>query len=402
MAPRSARTPQGTPSFFSVHPRQGMLKITVMLYPRRPAPPAEVPFSKRFAVIIITIIPNSQPMSVTQAFTIQYKHLFEKPNPLSFRISHHYPLALPNPGAQIWSFAITPTLDLSAILLRFRPLKPCLQRLPALLIIPLLHFLAFLQSPFCHPNHKTAFEHKCHAFLPNLHRLQLCARSLRVRHAIGPMRTHHVVQTCASGLETAATLGVVITVNETHELGHGVTVVPGGPECLFRYQPAGRKNDKVSHSGAQVFRWGCENREDAWIWMVVGDGANGTEASEIVFIGVVEAMPGDDVKGRVRLRSRKEAASKLREESICGRAREIFNKRCGGGLKVAGIGQAIGPNGTKLGELEVVLVELEDVAADWAIGERNMVTNSARNDAYFTWTDEQTAKLGANIKDSVL
>lgn len=136
--------------------------------------------------------------------------------------------------------------------------------------------------------------------------------------------------------------------------------------------------------------------------MVVGDGANGTEAGKIIFVGVVEAMPCDDVEGRVRLGSRKEATSKFREESVSGLARGIFDKRRGGGLKVAGIGQAIGPDGTKFGELKVVLVEFEDVATNWAVGERNMVTDSARNDTYFIWTDEETAKLSADIEDSVL
>lgn len=135
--------------------------------------------------------------------------------------------------------------------------------------------------------------------------------------------------------------------------------------------------------------------------MVVGDGANGTEAGEVIFVGVVEAMPGDDVEGSVRLGSRKEATSKFREESVSCLAR-VFNKRRSGGLEVAGISQAIGPDGTKFRELKVVLVEFEDVAADWAVGERNMVTDSARNDTYFIWTDEETAKLSADIEDSVL
>lgn len=216
------------------------------------------------------------------------------------------------------------------------------------------------------------------------------------------MRTHHVVQTCATWLETATALGVVITVNEAHEFGHGVAVVPRGPECVFRYQPTGRKNDKVSNCGAHVFRWGGEHREDARVGMIVGDGTNGAEAGEVVFIRVVEAMPGDDVEGRVCLGGRKEATSKFRQESVRGRARGVFSKRRRGGLKVTGIGQAIGPDGTKFGQLEVILVEFEDVAADWAVGERNVITNSARNDAYFIWTDEKIAKFSANIEDSVL
>lgn len=151
-----------------------------------------------------------------------------------------------------------------------------------------------------------------------------------------------------------------------------------------------------------MFRWGGEHREDTWVGMVVGDGANGAEAREIVFVRVVEAMPGDHVEGRVCLGSSEEAASKFREQSVCGRARGVFDKRRGRSLKVAGIGQAIGPDGTKFGELEVVLVELEDVAADWAVGKRNMITDTARNHAYFIWTDEETAKLCAYVKDSVL
>lgn len=83
--------------------------------------------------------------------------------------------------------------------------------------------------------------------------------------------------------------------------------------------------------------------------MVVGDGADGAEAAEVVFVGIVEAVPGDDIEGGVSLRGGEKAACEFREERVgCG-ARRIFDEGSGGGLEITGVGEAIGPDGTELG-----------------------------------------------------
>ena len=51
--------------------------------------------------------------------------------------------------------------------------------------------------------------------------------------------------------------------------------------------------------------------------MVVGYAAEGVEACEVIFVGIVGAMPSDDVEGGVFLGSREEAAGEFGEYGVC-------------------------------------------------------------------------------------
>ena len=99
--------------------------------------------------------------------------------------------------------------------------------------------------------------------------------------------------------------------DEAHELGHGVAVVERWAEGIFGDEPSGWENDEVGDGGPGALRGGGEDGEDAWIRMVVGDGANGTEASEVILIGVVGAVPSDDIKGCVGLGGGEETTCEL-------------------------------------------------------------------------------------------
>lgn len=134
--------------------------------------------------------------------------------------------------------------------------------------------------------------------------------------------------------------------------------------------------------------------------MVVGDGAEGVEAREVVLVGVVCTVPGDDVEGGVRLFGGEEVACEFAQDGPRGGC--ILLEVCDRDLEVAGVGQAIRSDGTEIREREVALVQLEDVAADGAGGELNAVLDAAGDDADFVWADEEVAEFGADVEDAVL
>ena len=102
--------------------------------------------------------------------------------------------------------------------------------------------------------------------------------------------------------------------------------------------------------------------------MVVRDAADGVEAAEVVFVGVVGAVPGDDVEGCVGLRGGEEMTIKFGEEGVGSAAGVVFGEGGDGCLEVARVGETIRADGAKLGELEVSLVELEYITSDRSVG----------------------------------
>ena len=120
----------------------------------------------------------------------------------------------------------TTILDHSALL------KMRLQRLPTLSIIPLLHLLTSLEPPLGQPDHVATLEHERHAPLADLLRLEIGVAGLFVRGRVGSVGGHDVVQRGAGGLETPARFGVVGAVDQAHEFGHCVAVVPWWAEGL--------------------------------------------------------------------------------------------------------------------------------------------------------------------------
>lgn len=177
-------------------------------------------------------------------------------------------------------------------------------------------------------------------------------------------------------------------------------MVPRGPERVFLHQPAGREDDKVSDGGADVVGLRCQDRVDAGIGVVEGDAADDAEAAQVVFVGVVQAVPGDDVKGRVVLLGRVQVACEFGGQSPGGVG--VFVEGGDRGLEVAGVGEAVGSDGPEFGELEVPLVELEDVAADWTGGEGDAVADTAGDDADLIGPHEDLAELGLDVEHAVL
>lgn len=179
-------------------------------------------------------------------------------------------------------------------------------------------------------------------------------------------------------------------------------MVPGRAERVFCDEPAGRENHKVGDCGSRGGGGGCEDGEDAGIRMVVGDGADSVEAGEVVFVGVVEAVPGDDVEGGVCLCGCEEAAGKFGKEGVCCVPRSVFSEGGFRGLEISRVGEAVGTDRAKLREVEVALMEFENVATDRAVGKGDAVTDAAGDDADFVGTDKERTKFSNDIESTML
>lgn len=187
------------------------------------------------------------------------------------------------------------------------------------------------------------------------------------------MGTHDIVQTSSRRLESTTCFRIVIPANQSHEFRHGVTVVPRWTEGVLSYQPAGREDDKVCNGCSGVIGGAGENGVDGGIGVVEGNGANGVEAAQVVLVGVVVSVPGDDVEGGVVLAGGEEGVIEFAEEAVFGSL--LFVVKGGdGSLEVPSVGETVGANRAEFGELEVALVEFEDVASYWAGGEGDTVS----------------------------
>ena len=90
-------------------------------------------------------------------------------------------------------------------------------------------------------------------------------------------------------------------------------MVPGRAKGVLANKPSWRKDYKVSDGGTDMIGGTSENGEDAGVWVVVGDTADGAESPEIVFIGIVETMPGYHVEGSMVLFGGEEMPIELAE-----------------------------------------------------------------------------------------
>ena len=131
----------------------------------------------------------------------------------------------------------------------------------------------------------------------------LCGLSSAARRAlpglgVGTVRGHAIVQAGAAGQE-AFGLGVVDAVQQAHELGHDVAVIPGRPERVLADQPARREDDEVDIGGAGHIRRRGQHAVDRRIGMIEAHRADHHEAREVVFVRRKIAVPGDDVERRM-------------------------------------------------------------------------------------------------------
>lgn len=242
--------------------------------------------------------------------------------------------------------------------------KVALEWCPAVVVVLLLHLLASLQAPFRHTYHQRAaedvsllfhqalalnlpLEHEGHASVTDLGRLQLGIASPLERIRVRTVRAHHIVQASAGRLEAASSLCVVVSCDQAHELGHGVTVVPWGPEGVLSNEPTRWEDDKVSNGGADVVGGPGQNGIDGGVRVIKRDRPDGVESAEVVLVGVVVAVPCDDVEGGVVLTSGEKCVVELAEQLVLGLLFLVIESS-NGGLEVTGIGQAVGPDRAQL------------------------------------------------------
>ena len=126
-------------------------------------------------------------------------------------------------------------------------------------------------------------------------RLELGGARTLVRFEVGPVRGHAVVDRHAARQE-AARLGVVLAVHEAHQLAHHVAMEPGRSKSIFRDRPARGENDEVAVGDAGLAGGRGEHSEDRRIRMVKAHRVDRHEARELVLVGHVSAVPGDNIE----------------------------------------------------------------------------------------------------------
>jgi hypothetical protein len=211
------------------------------------------------------------------------------------------------------------------------------------------------------------FKHECHTTFPNLLRFQVCIAGLFVALRVRPMSTHDIVQTRACWPKSPTLFSIVISRNQSHELGHHISVVPWWTECTLGHEPARRENHEIRYCRAYMVRGTSENSEDRRVRMIERDAPDDIEPAQIIFIRIVIPVPSDDVEHRVVLSSTEERVVKFADHT---KLRAVIHlgvvKICSRRLEVSCIGKAIRANGSKLRKLEVTLVQLANITSYWS------------------------------------
>lgn len=151
-------------------------------------------------------------------------------------------------------------------------------------------------------------------------------------------------------------------------------------------EPAWWEYDKIRDGCAGVIALGGENGEYGGIGMVEAYAAYRIESSKIILVGIVQAVPSDDVEWSVVLLGGEQVASKLGQK---GPLRvSIFVEGGYRGLEIADIRKTVRSDGSQFRKLEVALVQLENVAPDWPVLKVNAISNSSRNDTDLVGADK--------------
>jgi len=301
------------------------------------------------------------------------------------------------------------------LLLRRHTLGPPpvhLDALPRVRAVLLLDLLARPEPPLGDPDHEAALEHEGAASGADELGLEPGdVPGALVAGRVGAVPAHDVVQARAARAESALAglLGVVHAPDQAHELGHGVAVVPRRAEGVLGHEPAGREDDKVGDRRARAVRHRGEHGEDARVRVVERDAPDGVEPAQVVLVWEVVAVPGDHVKGRVRLLRVEQGVVELARDPVLvgpvgGRAGAVVLGEAGEGrLEVARVGEAVGPDGPQLRQRKVALVQLQRVPPDRVVaGQGHLELDAARHDADLHRPDQQVSQLGADVEHALL
>src|ERR1700743_699260 len=121
---------------------------------------------------------------------------------------------------------------------------------------------------------------------------------------------------------------------------------------------------------------------------------------EVVLAGSVVPMPGDDIERRVVEGGAPQVPLKL-GDYLKGAvvAVVICGMRC---EEVAGVGQAVGSDGAKLGQTEAGSVVLENVAASLRVVQLDTKLDAARNEGDLAGGEAEDAELGVECEAAKL
>jgi hypothetical protein len=150
----------------------------------------------------------------------------------------------------------------------------------------------------CNLHWQAAFKHECHALIIIGWHIARILHCFLVGCLIGSMWYHAIVQGCSTRYKTTCLFGIVCAINETHVLGHAVPMKPWWSKRIaVRRHVAGWKNNKIRHCRTGVRTRARQDGIHAGVHVIVGYGINGTKAFQVILVGKVIPMPGNNIKG---------------------------------------------------------------------------------------------------------
>ncbi|MPL83872.1 hypothetical protein SDC9_29831 [bioreactor metagenome] len=237
-----------------------------------------------------------------------------------------------------------------------------------------------------------------------LHRLGLIDRHHRLGRtmleggAVGAVRQHAVVQAHAARDE-ALRLGIIDAIDVAHQLGHDVLVIPRRAEAVLGHHPALAEQHEIDVGGAFLTRGRGQHGEDRRIGMVEQDRTHRAVGAQIVFVGAVIAVPGDDVERAVIDPGLVEAAAPLDDHA---RTRLAVLEGGDGAFEVARVGEAVRADRAAAGQVELLAVILAHEAAGGAVQHLDPIDEAARQDGDFLGLEVDHAELGAEPQPALL
>ena len=209
---------------------------------------------------------------------------------------------------------------------------------------------------------ETRFEHERHRVV-QVNRIVAGVTGFHERVVIRAVRQHAVVQTDSAWHKTLR-LRIVLAVNVAHQLGHDVLVIPRRTESILLRKPAWWEDDKVDVGCAFFCGRSCKYGEDRRVGVVKGDRSDRRVMSQVVLIGCVVSVPGNDVQGRVIDFRAMEFSAPFHSDTASFVA---ILEPCGRSFEVTRIGQAVGADRAAARQREFGAIVFADESASFFI-----------------------------------
>ena len=199
-------------------------------------------------------------------------------------------------------------------------------------------------------------------------------------------------------------LCVIRTGDISHELCHRVAVIIRRPESVLADKPPWREDHKINDSLAWIIGLTCKHSKDAWVGMIVANGADRVELLEVILVRNVVALPGHNIERRVVLLIDEVLTTILANNLPLALRARIFLKVADGRLEMSQISESIRANWAKIRNGEVRLESLANEAAAESVTLRlklriqiDLELDAARNHADLLRLDDHAAELGRDV-----